>query len=142
MVQKRARTKTRVSATIRCRQWLKWLGEHVSCVADQLEEEQWKVGSQAERLLATTEELGKARAQIRSLEEELKRAKECATIMANRGQTRSAVIEPVPPATLQKEALETEAHSVASTTLEKVAEREKELLTLREEIPTQEAWQE
>ena len=139
MVQKRARTKTRVSATVRCRQWLKWLGEKVFDVADQMEEEQRQFGSQAEQSLATTEELGKARAQIRSLEEDIKRSEECTAIMANRGQITSAIIESVPLATLHKEAPETEAQPVVSTTQEKDAEREKEISTLREELAAQEA---
>ena len=121
---------------------MKWLREQVSGVADRMEEVQWQVSSQAERLLVTTKELRKAWAQIRCLKEELKRAKECAAIMANRGQTTSVVTEPVPPTTLQKEAPGTEAQPVVSTTPEKVVEREKELLTLREELPTHEALRE
>ena len=107
-----------------------------------MDEEQPQVSNQVVWLLATTEELEKAQAQIRSLEEELKRAKECVAIMANKGQTTSAVMEPVPPATLQKEALETEAQPVVSTTQEKDAEREKEISTLREELVAQEALRE
>ena len=111
-------------------------------VADRMEEEQWQVCSQAERLLATTKELGKARAQIRSLEEDIKRSEECTAIMANRGQTTSAIIELVPLATLHKEAPETEAQPVVSTSLEKDAEWEKEISILREELAAHEALQE
>ena len=68
-----------------CYQWVKWLGEQVSGVADRMEDEQQQAGVKTERLLATTEELEKA-PQIWSLEEELKRAKEYAVIMANMGQ--------------------------------------------------------
>ena len=72
-------------------------------------------------MLATTKELEKARAQIQSLEEELKRTKEYVVIMVNMGQ-QSAVTEPVPPANLQKEAPETDAQLVVSTAPEKDVE--------------------
>ena len=111
-------------------------------MADGMEDEQRQVGNQAEWLLATTEELKKALGQIWSLEEELKRAKEYAVIMANVGQTTIAVTELVPPANLQKEAPETDAQPVVSITSEKDVEREKERLTLREELAAQEALRE
>ena len=54
-----------------CRQWLKWLGKQVSGVADWMDNKQWQMGNQVDWLLVTIEELEKARAQIRILEEEL-----------------------------------------------------------------------
>ena len=102
-------------------QWLKWLGEQVSGVADRMEDEQQQVGSHVERLLATTKELEKARAQIQSLEEELKRTKEYVVIMVNMGQ-QSAVRELVPPVNLQKESLETDAQTMVGIALEKDVE--------------------
>ena len=66
----------------------------------------------------------------------------CVAIMANKDQTTSAVMEPVPPATLQKEAPETEAQQVVSTTPKKDAEREKEISTLMEELAAHEALRE
>ena len=78
-----------------CQQWLRWLGEQASGVADRMDEEQRQRGSQQERLLTTTEELEKARAQIRGLEEKMTRTKEYAAIMANMGQNTSTNTEPV-----------------------------------------------
>ena len=51
-------------------------------------------------MLATTEELEKAKAQIQSLEEELTRVKEYTDIMANMGQNTSIDTETVASATI------------------------------------------
>ena len=69
----------------------------------------------------------------------MKRAKECAAIMANRGQTTSVVTEPVPPTTLQKEAPKTDAQMKYNTTPVKDVEWEQEILTLSAELAAQEA---
>ena len=73
-------------------------------------------------MVATTKELEKVWAQIQSLEEDLKKAKEYVAVMANMGQTTSAATEPVPPANLQEEAPETDAQLVVSTAPEKDVE--------------------
>ena len=57
-------------------QWLEWLGKQVFGVADQMETKQRMQQKQTEWLLTATKELEKARNQIRSLEEELARAKD------------------------------------------------------------------
>ena len=62
----------------------------------------------------TTEELEKARAQIRGLEEEVTRAKEYAAIMANMGQNTSIDIEPVVSANVQNTPSEPEAAPVVN----------------------------
>ena len=51
----------------------------------------------------------------------------------------TVVTEQVLPANLQKETPETEAQLVGSTTSKKDVEQEKEMLTLREALTTQEA---
>mgnify|MGYP000252852887 CR=1 FL=1 len=82
-----------------CQQWLRWLGEQVSGVADRLDEEQ---RSRGHLMRTTTEELEKVRAQMQSMEEELTKAKENAANMATMGQQSNIDIEPVVTTKKQK----------------------------------------
>ena len=64
-------------------QWIRWLSEQVSGVADQLDEEERR----KEYLTrTTTQELVSIRTQIQELEEELTKAKERAANTATTGQ--------------------------------------------------------
>ena len=82
----------------------------------------------------TTEELEKARAQIRGLEEELTRAKEYAAIMANMGQNTSTETEPVASANIENAHSEPETALAASTALVEGTKKAQELLTLKDEL--------
>ena len=66
-----------------CQQWLRWLSEQVSSVADQLDVEERR----REHLMRTsTEDLVLLRAQMQSMQEELTKAKDSAASMATMGQ--------------------------------------------------------
>ena len=86
-------------------------------MADRMDDEQRQIGDQAERLLAITEELEKAQAQIRSLEEEVKRAKEFLAIQVNLSQENTTELEIVVPDTVPVQAQKEEP--VTKTALEK-----------------------
>ena len=82
-----------------CQQWLSWLSEQVSGVADELDVKERR----REHLARTTiEELVSLRAQIQGLQEELTKAKERAANTATMGQQAHVVTEPV--GTTRKEA--------------------------------------
>ena len=106
-----------------------------------MDEEQRQRGNQEERLRTTTEELEKARAHIRGLEEELTRAKEYAAIMANMGQSTSIDIEPVVSANIHNaiSGLEPEHAPAVPTALETGTDQVQELVALRDKLATQEA---
>ena len=121
-----------------CQQWLRWLREQVSGVADQLDEEQ----KRREHLMrTTTDELVKVRAQMQSMGEELTRAKESAASMAIRRQQSKVDTEPI-VMTKQKETLEPELEPVREETLETGTESTQEIKTVREELAAQEALRE
>ena len=88
----------------------------------------------------TTEELEKARAQIRGLEEEVTRAKEYATIMANMGQNTSTDMELVTAANVQSAT--PEPAQAVKTALETGTEQAQEIVALRDELASQEAFRE
>ena len=121
-----------------CQQWLRWLREQVSGVADQLDEEQ----KRREHLMrTTTDELVKVRAQMQSMGEELTRAKESAASMATKGQQSSVTTEPV-VTTKKKATPEPEAEPVGEEALQTGTEYAQEIKTLREELAAQEALRE
>ena len=118
-----------------CQQWLRWLGEQVSNVADQMDEEQRQWGHQEERLRMTTEELEKVRAHMWGLEEELTKAREYAAIMTNMGQNTRMDTDPVAEAVVQKANPEPQPKpEPATATLETGTEQAQELVALREEL--------
>ena len=90
----------------------------------------------------TTEELEKARAQIRGLEEEVTRAKEYAAIMANMGQNTSIDREPLVSANVQNAPSEPEAAPTVNTALGTDTEQAHEIVTLKDELAAQEALRE
>mgnify|MGYP007117666682 CR=1 FL=1 len=93
-------------------------------------------------MLTTTKELDKVRNQIRSLEEELARAKEFGVLMSKIDHDTSSGTEPLELANLQKKASEMDAEPVARKAPEKDVETEHEMQTLREELGAQEALRE
>ena len=111
-------------------------------MADRMDEEQRQRGSQQERLLTTTEELEKARAQIRGLEEELTRAKEYAAIMTNMDQNTSIDTEPVVSVDIQNAPPEAEAAPAVNTVSVIGTEQAQEIVTLRDELVAQEVLRE
>ena len=86
----------------------------------------------------TTDELEKARARIRGLEEEVTRAKEYAAIMANMGQNTSIDTEPVLSANVQNATSELEPAPVVIIALETHTKQAQELVALRDELAARE----
>ena len=80
----------------------------------------------------TTEELEKARAHIRGLEEEVTRAKEYAAIMANMGQSTSIDREPVVSANVQNAPPKPEAAPAVDTGTD--TKQAHEIVTLKDEL--------
>ena len=117
-----------------CQQWLRWLSEQVSGVADQLDVEE----KRREHLTrTTTEELVSLRTQIRSVQEELTRAKKSVADTATPGQQSCVVTESVgatrkkaTPEPVREEALQTDTETAEV------------IKTLREELAAQEALRE
>ena len=99
-----------------------------------MDEEQRPRGDQEEQLRATTEELEKAKAQIRGPKEELTRAKEYMAIMANIGQNTSVDTEPVVSANIHN-AIPEPAPAV-TIALKAGTEKAQELVALRDELAT------
>ena len=121
-----------------CQQWLRWLSEQVSGVADQLDVEE----KRREHLTrTTTEELVSLRTQIRGMQEELTRAKESMANTAKPGQQSGVATESV-GATRTKATPEPEPEPVRGEALRTDTETAKEIKTLREELAVQEALRE
>ena len=115
-------------------QWLRWLSEQVSGVADQLDEEERRT----EYLTCTTtHELVSLRMQIQGLQEELTKAKERSTNTATAGHQAQVVTEPV--GTTKKKAT---PEPVEGEALQTGLESERIIATLREELKAQEALRE
>ena len=93
-------------------------------------------------MLTTTEELEKARAHIRGLEEEVTRAKEYAAIMANMGQNTSIDTEPVVSVNIQNAPPEPKAATTVNTASVTGTKQAQEIVTLRDELDAQEALRE
>ena len=119
-----------------CQQWLGWLEEQVSGVADQLDEEQRQRGH---LMRTTTKELQKVRAQMRGMEEELTRAKEYVASMASMGQHTSVDTESVVSASRQKPTSEPESEQAVEAALKTGTEYTQELRALKQELAAQEA---
>ena len=117
-------------------QWLRWLSEQVSGVADQIEEEE----KRREHLTHTaTQELVVLRTQIQELQGELLQAKERVAEAATRIQQTQVVTEPV--GTTRKQP-EPKPEPVEMEALQTGPESEKVIATLREELRAQEALRE
>ena len=108
--------------------WLRWVAEQVTGVVCQLEAEE---KAQEARLLATTEELEMARSRIRSMEEDIEKARTEMAKLVIEGPQQS---EPVAPVTLQNN--KTPLTEVGPDTNKTPAQ---ELATLREDLAAQEA---
>ena len=112
-------------------QWLRWLSEQVSGVADQMDEEE----KHREHLTHTTaQELVALRTQIQELQGELLQAKERVAEAATTNQQVQVVTEPV--GTTRKQP---EPEPVESEALQASPESKKVIATLREELRAQEA---
>ena len=115
-------------------QWLRWLSEQVSGVADQMDEEE----KHREHLTHTTaQELVALRTQIQELQGELLQAKERVAEAATTNQQVQVVTEPV--GTTRKQP---EPEPVESEALQASPESKKVIATLREELRAQEALRE
>ena len=112
-----------------CQQWLTWLGEQVSGVADQLDEEQRRRGH---LMCTTSEELEKVRAQMQSMEEELTKAKENAANMANMGQQSNIDTEPIVTTRKRKATSEPEPEPAVEEASKTNTESAQELRVVRE----------
>ena len=88
-------------------------------------------------MLATTEELEKAKAQIQSLEEELTRVKEYTDIMANMGQNTSIDTEAVASANIQNAPPEPETAPTVTASSVNGPKQAQEILTLKDELAAQ-----
>ena len=109
-------------------QWLRWIRQQVVGVVTHIEEEE---KAQRDQLFATIEELEKAQAQIKILEEALEEAKADAAREVLTGPSMSKPMAPVH--------LQTSTEPVASTEPESSNAQEQELSNLREELVAQEA---
>ena len=117
-------------------QWLRWLSEQVSGVADQMDEEE----KRREHLTrSATQELASLRTQIQELQGELTKANERVAETATTSQQAKVVTEPV--GTTRKEP-EPEPEQVEGEALQTGPESEKVIATLREELRAQEALRE
>ena len=117
-----------------CQQWLRWLAEQVSGVADQLDVEEM---CREHLMRSTTEELVSIRAQMQSMGEELTRAKGSAASMDTTGQQSNVATEPV--GTTKKK---TTPEPVVEEALQTGTESAKVIKTLREELAAQEVLRE
>ena len=115
-------------------QWLRWLSDQVSGVADQMDEEE----KRREHLTrATTQELVSLRIQIQELQGELIQANERVAEAATTSQQAQVVTEPV--GTTRKQP---EPEPVEGEALQTGPESEKVIATLREELRAQEVLRE
>ena len=111
-----------------CQQWLRWLAQQVSDVADQLDGEERR----REHLMqTTTEELVTVRGQLQTMGEELTRAKESTDSRAEKGQQSNVTTE-------RKATPEPEAEPVMEEALQTGTESAQVIKTLREELAAQE----
>ena len=96
--------------------------------------------AQADRLLATTEELEKARSRIRCLEQDLETAKDQ---LAKMVVTRPQQLEPVAPVSVQNNKTWTTVQTNKTPVTEVVpntnTEQAQELVVLKEDLAAQEA---
>ena len=115
-------------------QWLRWLSEQVSGVADQIDEEEKR---REHMTLTTTQELVVLRTQIQELQGELLQAKERVAEAATTSQQAQVVTKPV--GTTRKQS---EPDLVEREALQTGPESEKVIATLREELRAQEVLRE
>ena len=113
-------------------QWLRWLLEQVSGVADQMDKEE----KRREHLTrSATQELASLRTQIQELQGELTKAKKRVAETATMSQQAQVVTEPVGTTRKEPEQVDGEALQIGP-------ESEKVIATLREELRAQEALRE